>query len=286
MSRHGERQKRRIAISVVTALTFSIGALATSGFMFTQTLELKEKLSAVDGVGVLCGPAGEDGTDGVAGTCGPQGAAGPCGPEGPQGETGAQGEQGEQGETGQQGEKGDTGATGATGATGSTGATGDTGRAGADGITTLGHHGSFWDTSDQTNTVSVVRAMRLNSADVSNCGVYVESDSKIYVTRSGVYNLQFSAQIKTSSNQTNAVDIWLSKNGAAVQDSNTQFFAPDRRGIYIASWNFLVSLESGDYVELMWYSADRNLYLSQLPAQTELGIPAVPSLILTLTQVG
>ena len=150
----------------------------------------------------------------------------------------------------------------------------------------MGHHGSFWDTSDQTNTISVVRAMRLNSSDVSNCGVYVESESKIYVTRAGVYNLQFSAQIKTTSNQTNAVDIWLSKNGVAVEDTNTQFFAPDRRGIYIASWNFLVSLEAGEYVELMWYSADRNLYLSGLPAQTDLGIPAVPSLILTLTQVG
>lgn len=283
MSRHGERQKRRIAISVFTALTFSIGALATSGFMFAQTLEFREKLAVVDGVGSVCGPAGEDGADGV---CGPQGAAGPCGPQGPIGETGSAGEQGEPGETGPQGEKGDTGETGATGPKGATGATGDTGRAGVDGITTLGHHGSFWDTSDQTNTVSVVRAMRLNGADVSNCGVYVESESKIYVTRTGVYNLQFSAQIKTSSNQTNAVDIWLSKNGNAVEDTNTQFFAPDRRGIYIASWNFLVSLEAGEFVELMWYSADRNLYLSQLPAQTELGIPAVPSLILTLTQVG
>lgn len=286
MSRQGERQNRRIAISVISALTLSIGALATSGFMFTQTLELQEKIAVVDGSGVVCGPAGEDGADGA---CGPQGAIGPCGPNGAQGETGAQGEkgeQGEQGEKGEQGEQGEQGVQGKPGATGATGATGDTGRAGADGLTTLGHHGSFWNTSDQTNTVSVVRAMRLNSSDVSNCGVYVESQSKIYVTRAGVYNLQFSAQIKTSSNQTHAVDIWLSKNGVAVEDTNTQFFAPDRRGIYIASWNFLVSLEAGEYVELMWYSADTALFLSSLAEQPGLGIPSVPSLILTLTQVG
>jgi hypothetical protein len=44
-------------------------------------------------------------------------------------------------------------------------------------------------------------------------------------------------------------------------------------------------MEAGDYLELMWYSEDTNLYLSNFPAQEGLGIPAVPSLILTLSQV-
>ena len=292
---------------VITAVLVSIGALATSGFIFAQTLELRAQLTSVGSSSNVCGPAGQDGIDGIDGAdgadgdCGPQGATGPCGPEGPQGETGVTGRDGQTGATGPAGppgEKGDTGATGATGptgppgekgetgATGAVGPTGDTGRAGVDGITTLGHHGSFWDTTNQTNTVSVVRPMRVNTADPTNCGVYVDSGSKIYVTRSGVYNLQFSAQIKTISNQTNAIDIWLAKNGLAVEASNTQFFAPDRKGIYIAAWNFLVPLEAGEYVELMWYSADTGVFLSSVPEQIGLGIPSVPSLIVTLTQVG
>jgi hypothetical protein len=301
MSKHGEIQKRPIIFSVAIALMVSIGALATSGFMFAQTLELRAQLDSASGSSGLCAPAGQDGADGADGACGPQGATGPCGPEGPPGDAGLSGRDGATGVTGRDGEKGETGATGATGptgppgekggtgatgATGPTGPTGDTGRAGVDGITTLGHHGSFWDTTNQTNTVSVIRPMRLNNSDATNCGVYVDSGSKIYVTRSGVYNLQFSAQIKTISNQTNAIDIWLAKNGIAVEATNTQFFAPDRKGIYIASWNFLVPLEAGEYVELMWYSADTGVFLSSLAEQVELGIPSVPSLIVTLTQVG
>lgn len=294
MSRSGDRQKRLNLISLVTALTLSVAALGSSAFLFAQNMELQQKISAISPVGGVCGPAGADGEDGADGICGPVGATGPCGPVGPegeQGEPGAQGEQGETGATGAQGEKGETGATGAQGEQGEqgeTGATGAQGPAGADGVTTLGHHGSFWDTEDQFMSSSSAQAMRLNSFEPTNCGVYVSTDTltRIYVTRAGTYNLQFSAQIKTTSNQTKPVDIWLSKNGSAVPDSNTQFFAPDRRGIYIAAWNFVVPLQAGEYLELMWYSADSNLYLSQLDEQTDLGIPAVPSLILTLTQVG
>lgn len=289
MSKRIEQQNRRVLLSLIYALVFSVIALGTSAFMFAQNLELQQKVDQVSAIGSSCGLTGQPGADGDDGLCGPQGAQGPCGPEGPQGAPGPKGEKGDTGATGATGPAGATGEkgdTGATGVTGPVGPTGDTGRAGADGITTLGHHGSFWHTANQTNTIAVTRAMKLNNADESNCGVYVESDSRIYVTKSGVYNLQFSAQVKTTSNQTSALDIWLAKNGAAVPDSNTQLFSPDRRGIYIASWNFLVSLEAGEYVELMWYSTDTNLYLGSLSEQSNLGIPAVPSLILTLTQVG
>jgi hypothetical protein len=268
MSRSGDRQWRRILIALSSALALSVVALGTSGFVASQTLELQQKIAVADKIATICGPPGEDGlpgADGEDGLCGPVGATGPCGPPGPQGETGAQGEQGE---TGAQGEQGETGAAG---------------------ITTLGHWGSFWDTANQPNPSAEPRAMRLNASNPKNCGVYIEtteSGSKIFVTRAGAYNLEFSAQIKTTTNQSKPVDIWLSKNGSSVANTNTQLFSPDRKGIYIASWNFISYMEAGDYLELMWYSEDTNLYLSNLPAQDSIGIPAVPSLILTLTQVG
>jgi hypothetical protein len=304
MSRSGDRQWRRILIALSSALALSVVALGTSGFVASQTLELQQKIAVVDKIATICGPPGEDGlpgADGEDGLCGPVGATGPCGPPGPQGETGAQGEQGEtgaqgeQGETGAQGEQGETGAqgeqgeTGAQGEQGETGAQGEQGETGAAGITTLGHWGSFWDTANQPNPSAEPRAMRLNASNPKNCGVYIEtteSGSKIFVTRAGAYNLEFSAQIKTTTNQSKPVDIWLSKNGSSVANTNTQLFSPDRKGIYIASWNFISYMEAGDYLELMWYSEDTNLYLSNLPAQDSIGIPAVPSLILTLTQVG
>jgi len=296
MSRSGDRQWRRVLLSLGAALVFSTLALGTSGFMFAQTLELQEKISVVDEIVGVCGPAGTPGQDGADGACGPEGAAGPCGPEGEAGAPGATGETGAQGEsgstgstgaTGPQGEKGETGATGAQGDKGATGATGATGAPGADGVTTIGHHGAFHDDSDQFFS-GEPQAMRLNNSSPENCGVYVdeETQSKIFVSRDGVYNLQFSAQIRSDINQTKEMDIWLAQNGEPVPNSNTQFYAPDRKGIYIAAWNFVVPMKAGDFLELMWFSEDVDIFLSQLNEQPELKIPAVPSLILTLTQVG
>jgi hypothetical protein len=299
MSRSQDRQWRRVLLSLSAALVFSVVALGTSGFMFAQTVELQQKIAVVDQIVGVCGPAGEPGQDGADGACGPVGAAGPCGPEGEPGAPGAAGETGAQGEsgsagstgaTGPQGEKGDTGATGAQGEkgdTGATGATGSPGAPGADGVTTIGHHGAFHDDSDQFFS-GEPQAMRMNNSSPVNCGVYVdeETQSKIFVSKDGVYNLQFSAQIRSDINQTKEMDIWLAKNGEPVPNSNTQFFAPDRKGIYIAAWNFVVPMKAGDFLELMWFSEDIDIFLSKLDEQAELKIPAVPSLILTLTQVG
>lgn len=289
MKRSGETSNRNAIIALLSAVVLSVSALTAAGFVFAQNIDLQNKISSLSNTGSVCGPAGQDGADGAAGLCGPAGDTGPCGPRGPAGETGPQGEQGEKGETGPTGATGATGAQGEKGETGETGATGTAGRDGIDGITTLGYHGAFYDTSDQTLAAGTTgQAMRLNVSDPSNCGVFVptETNSRIYVSNSGVYNLQFSAQLRTDSNQTKPVDIWLSKNGQSVEYTNTQFFAPDRKGIYIAAWNFLVPMNAGDYIELMWYSSDSTAYISQLPAQTNPPIPAVPSLIATLTQVG
>jgi hypothetical protein len=287
MSRSADRQWRRVILSLAAALVFSVVALGTSGFMFAQTIELREKISVVDEIVGVCGPAGESGEDGA---CGPVGAAGPCGPAGPQGEQGSPGQTGPQGEPGSDGSTGATGPQGQQGETGATGPKGDTGATGAPGlagVTTIGHHGAFYDDSDQFFS-GQPQAMRMNSSSPENCGVFVdeETQTKIFVTRNGVYNLQFSAQIRSDINQTKEMDIWLAKNGEAVPNSNTQFFAPDRKGIYIAAWNFVVPMKDGDFLELMWYSADEKIFLSNLDEKPELGIPAVPSLILTLTQVG
>lgn len=309
MNKAFERTKKRLVLAVVLAVAVSLGSLGVATGLFIQSQELASQVG-VPGEAGTCGVPGVDGADGADGECGPQGDVGPCGPqgeaglpgepgsEGEAGATGAQGEKGDTGATGAQGEKGDTGATGAQGEKGDTGATGaqgeqgpegekgETGEQGAPGLTTLGHWGSFWNTTSQSNDTAEPRAMRLNAADPDNCGVSVKNGSQITVTRSGTYNLQFSAQVKTTQNNTKPIDIWLAKNGGAVEDTNTQFFTPDRKGIIVASWNFVVTLDAGDYVELMWYSEDTNLYLSNLGPQEDLGIPAVPSLIVTLTQVG
>lgn len=289
-----ERKFTLLLFSAVATSVISLSAVAgiATGIIPTPSGNI---IIGATGAPGQCGVPGVAGADGQ---CGADGATGPCGPTGPAGETGATGTTGERGEAGQTGATGEQGEQGEQGEKGEAGATGATGATGPAGITTFGHWGSFWDTGIQPNPTAQPRAARLDSSDPDNCGVYLEQGpaggSRIYVTRSGAYNLQFSAQIKTTQNNSYPIDIWLSKNGVPVADTNTQFFTPDRKGIIVAAWNFVIAMQAGDYVELMWYSKDTNLYLSNLAPQdlnqatpsVDYVIPAVPSLILTLTQVG
>jgi len=56
-------------------------------------------------------------------------------------------------------------------------------------------------------------------------------------------------------------------------------------GGFIASWNYLVSLTAGDYVELWWSTPDVDSYLTSYVAGTSPTRPATASVIATMTFV-
>lgn len=239
------------------------------------------------------GPQGVQGPPGVQGPTGATGATGLTGPAGPQGATGATGAtgltgpEGPQGLTGPAGPQGATGPTGTTGSSGPQGPTGPTGLTGPTGPAWQGSYGSFYDTSTQTNpTPNIARPMTL-STTVSADGVSVLDGTKVTFATTGVYNLQFSAQIQKSDPGTDTIDIWLSHNGQNVPDSNSQLVLTqsgvDSRAV--ASWNFMFDAVAGDYVELMWSSPDSNISILSLVGQANPPRPAIPSVILTVNQV-
>ena len=262
-----------------------------------------EDLSAV--VQFSRGEKGDKGDPGEPGLPGPQG------PVGPKGDTGAQGPAGPEGVPGPVGDKGDTGATGATGATGLSGPAGpegvpgpvgdkgdkgDKGDIGEPGISPVLYFGSFYDTTDQTNiSTTAASAMQLNTAESFNSGVRILNNAestprptRITIDNPGVYDIQFSAQITKTSQGDDIIHIWLSKNGQSIDNTNTQITIGADTKKFVASWNFVVSAVANDYFELMWYSDEITMLILHQPTQTINGvaIPAVPSLILTVTKVG
>ncbi len=212
------------------------------------------------------------------------------GPTGNTGPTGATGPTGDTGPTGATGPTGDTGPTGATGNTGSQGPTGNTGAIGHTGAGgALGYWGSFWSTNTQTNpSPAVIRTFTFNQFDSNNNGVSVISSSQITFANAGVYNIQFSAQLEKTDNGDDILEIWLSKNGTAITDTNTKITLTGNSGKTVGAWNFLVNLNAGDYIELKWYSSDTAARIFAEEAVTspvELARPAIPSIILTAQQV-
>lgn len=151
-------------------------------------------------------------------------------------------------------------------------------------------HGAFHSNIDQVaaNTTTAY-PVYFGETDFSN-GVTVVSNSQITVAVSGIWNLQFSLQIKNVSNDGQDFDVWLRKNGTNIADSNSRFHAPARKSSgdpsnLIAALNFFVSLSAGDYVEVVGCVTSTDVSLEAFTAGTSPTRPAVPSAIATMTFV-
>ena len=143
-------------------------------------------------------------------------------------------------------------------------------------------YGSFYDTTDQTAAViNTAYAMTFNSTDLSQ-GVYIGSPtSRVYVDTANVYNIQFSAQLLNAAGGAHNAWIWLRKNGTDLANSATTVRVQGNNTELVAAWNFLLSMNAGDYFELMWEVSDTSVSLFH-DAATAVH-PAIPSIILTVT---
>jgi hypothetical protein len=143
-------------------------------------------------------------------------------------------------------------------------------------------YGSFYDTTIQTAAaINTAYAMTFNTTDLSQ-GVYLGTPtSRVYVDRTNVYNVQFSAQVDKTAGGVALVWVWLRKNGVNVPDSAGQIRIQGNNAEILAAWNYVIQLNVGDYIELMWEVDDTSVILL---AEVASAIhPSVPSVILTVT---
>jgi len=147
-------------------------------------------------------------------------------------------------------------------------------------------YGTFYDTSTQTNPVAnAVNLMKITSTYDSNIGQFSVSrgTTRITVSETGIYNIQFSAQLDKTGGGASAVYIWLRVNGQNLANSATKVVINGPNDEIVAAWNFVVSLTTGDYFELAWQSPDTAVILAAAAASGN--IPEIPSVIVTVTWV-
>lgn len=150
------------------------------------------------------------------------------------------------------------------------------------------HYGMFQDNQTQTSGgATTANVMLIRYTDFAS-GISVENDSEITISRTGVYNIQFSAQFSRGGGGGgySTVEVWLSKNGTNVPETNTQLNIPHSGSKAVAAWNFLVQATADDYYELYWSSSDTSVELWYAAAGTNPTRPETPSIILTVCQVG
>lgn len=167
---------------------------------------------------------------------------------------------------------------------------GATGPQGPAGTIADNYYGSFLSIVDQSSTAGVSKAMQYEVTDLSN-GVSIVNNlsgkpTRITFANTGVYNVQFSAQLHNTDGGGSSVhaDIWLAIDGSPVANTATRVSVTPNTPYVVAAWNFFINATAGQYAELIWQPSITGLIIEQEP--TAGGVPAIPSVILTVNRVG
>ena len=144
------------------------------------------------------------------------------------------------------------------------------------------NYGSYYNTSSISLTANTSQSLGLTSiAEQIGFTLSGSNNEKIKATNAGTYNLQFSAQLDQGANSANYY-IWFKKNGSNIADSATKLTLGSNSST-VAAWNYIATLAANDTLEIVAQSDANNSSIAYIAASGN--IPAIPSLIATITQV-
>jgi hypothetical protein len=152
-------------------------------------------------------------------------------------------------------------------------------------------YGAFIDTSTIAAVPNVSTTVLLNGVNTNSSQVYIGiPTSRIYITNAGIYNYQYSIQVSNSAAQIHTLEVWIRQNGVDVPNSSSAVNLPVKRGSVdsetILAINYLISVQPGDYIELIWLADDAAVSLSTIPESVVAPIhPQAPAVIVTVTFV-
>jgi hypothetical protein len=151
----------------------------------------------------------------------------------------------------------------------------------------LFNYGQFSSTQTQSGSANTAYSMKFDTTDFG-LGVSLTSGSRITVENTGVYNLQFSANLGNTANTNIDFDVWFAYTGSNIANSNTELTinkSPGSLGKTVAAWNFATPITAGDYVEIKWSCNASTGQIIYAPTGSAPTRPAAPSVIATLTQI-
>jgi hypothetical protein len=103
------------------------------------------------------------------------------------------------------------------------------------------------------------------------------------ISGTGIYNLQFSIQLQTTSASLSNVEIWLERNGTPVAYTNTRFVTKGAGEAAFAALNYVIDNSGTPAWRLVWATDDANMTL--FADSSDFGGPAIPSVIITVVPV-
>lgn len=151
-------------------------------------------------------------------------------------------------------------------------------------------YGCFTNNSDQTAPSVGSTAVVVYDTTEEASGVYLANSSRLYVRNYGIYNVQFSIQLKNSANDAQYADVWFRINGTDIPRTASRFDIPARKSSgdpshVIGTVNVFLELQAGDYVQVAGTTSSTDIGLESYPADTVIPRPAIPAAIVTLQHI-
>jgi hypothetical protein len=142
--------------------------------------------------------------------------------------------------------------------------------------------GQFTSSASQTAaSTTAAYALQFDASTLLN-DVSLVSSTRITFARAGVYKMAYAVQFHSPVNNTEVINIWLSKNGTNIALSNHKYSIPARKSVgqpahLLATGFSFVEVAAADYVEIMWNVSDITVIVEPSVASGSPSIPATPS---------
>ena len=143
-------------------------------------------------------------------------------------------------------------------------------------------NGLFFNTIDQTfAAINTAYPVEFNATYLNNAvALQAGSTSKVEVSVNGVYNFQYSGQIKTTSSADKNLYLWIARNGVDIGYSTHAWTFHDNNHYAEISWNFNIDLSAGEYIELQIAADSTDIRLDAEAATAP--HPGIPSGVLAV----
>lgn len=143
-------------------------------------------------------------------------------------------------------------------------------------------NGLFFNTIDQTfAAINTAYPVEFNATYLNNAvALQAGSTSKVEVSVNGVYNFQYSGQVKSTSSADKNLYLWIARNGVDIGYSTHAWTFHDNNHYAEISWNFNIDLAAGEYIELQ-IAADSTAIRLDAEAATA-PHPGIPSGVLVV----
>jgi len=141
-------------------------------------------------------------------------------------------------------------------------------------------NGLFFNTADQTlAAINTAYPVVFNQTYLNNA-VSLDDSSKITVSVGGVYNIQYSGQLLTTSGSAKTLYLWIRRNGTDIGYSTRAYTLDVNNSLSEVTWSFNIDLDVDEYVELIVSKSASGIQFEARTASSP--HPGIPSSVISV----